>query len=135
VRKQHAAAVAEYDAALADRDGAITQLRARQAELETALATEQQQGEERGRRISALEQELEAAEAELATRATTLEERARRLGELEQESARYQDQVLRAYQRIKSDENIVARAKTALAIALTLLEESEPEAGSEQAKS
>ena len=86
------------------------------------------------RKIGELETTLEAQTAELERRGTTLEERARRIGDLEQESARYQDQVLRAYQRIKSDESTVQRARKALAIALTLLEESEPEA-SEQAKS
>jgi hypothetical protein len=54
-----------------------------------------------------------------------------RVSELEQESAGYQDQILKAYQRIKSDESIVSRAKKALAIALTLLDEGANDGGDE----
>ena len=50
---------------------------------------------------------------------------------MEKESAGYQDQILKAYQRIKSDESIVSRAKKALAIALTLLDESAPDPSDE----
>ena len=42
---------------------------------------------------------------------------------LEQENASYQEQVLRAYQKIKTDEAMVARAKKAMAIALTVLDD------------
>ena len=41
------------------------------------------------------------------------------------------NEVMTLERDIKSEENIVARAKKALAIALTLLEESEPEAADE----
>ncbi len=42
---------------------------------------------------------------------------------LEHENASYQEQVLRAYQKIKADEAMVARAKKAMAIALTVLDD------------
>lgn len=42
---------------------------------------------------------------------------------LETENASYQEQVLRAYQKIKTDEAMVARAKKAMAIALTVLDD------------
>ncbi len=133
-RKQAAEAIAALEATVAERDQLIAQQRERQAEFEAALQEAQEQAQERTQHIARVEDELEAARTELGGRQKTLDERAGRISELEQESARYQDQILRAYQRIKSDENIVARAKKALAIALTLLEENEP-AKPEEAKS
>ena len=46
--------------------------------------------------------------------------------------AGYQEQVLRAFQKIKADETTVARAKKAMAIALTLLDDAEQAAAVEQ---
>ncbi|HYU15864.1 MAG TPA: hypothetical protein VEL05_07330, partial [Candidatus Acidoferrum sp.] len=48
--------------------------------------------------------------------------------ELERQNAGYQEQVLRAFQKIKADEAIVARAKKAMAIALTLLDDADQSA-------
>ena len=45
------------------------------------------------------------------------------MAELEAESAKLQEQVLQAFQRLKADEVVVGRARKALAIALTLLDE------------
>jgi hypothetical protein len=45
------------------------------------------------------------------------------IAELEQQNAAYQEQVLQAYQKIKGDEATVSKAKKAVAIALTLLDE------------
>lgn len=87
-------------------------------------------------RVIALEEELAAAREQalamtsdlaattdhLASRDRKLAERVARIAELETESARLQEQVLAAIQRIKNNELIVARARTALAIALTLLD-------------
>jgi hypothetical protein len=78
-------------------------------------------------RATDLEGQLKTAQQDLDGRSALLNERAQRIAELEQESAGYQDQILKAYQRIKSDESIVSRAKKALAIALTLLDESAPD--------
>jgi peptidoglycan hydrolase CwlO-like protein len=77
--------------------------------------------------ISDLEQRLSSARADVGDRENKIAEKQSRIAELEQESAGYQDQILKAYQRIKSDESIVSRAKKALAIALTLLDESTDE--------
>jgi hypothetical protein len=82
-------------------------------------------------RVGELEGKLKQALDDINAREVTLNERATRIAELEQESAGYQDQILKAYQRIKSDESIVSRAKKALAIALTLLDESAPDGGDE----
>ena len=92
--------------------------------------------------IRRLEGELAAAvqtiadrNADLRAHVAAIAERDRRIGErdqeiqtLEQENASYQEQVLLAYQRIKSDEAMVARAKKAMAIALTVLDDETPKA-------
>ena len=68
--------------------------------------------------------------ADLRSHAGAIAERDQRIAELrheiealEQENANYQEQVLRAYQKIKSDEAMVARARKAMAIALTVLDD------------
>jgi chromosome segregation ATPase len=68
--------------------------------------------------------------ADLRAHAQAIAERDQRIAELraeleslEQENANYQEQVLRAYQKIKSDEAMVARARKAMAIALTVLDD------------
>ena len=75
-------------------------------------------------------QTLADRNAELRAHAAAIAERDQRISELrheietlEQENASYQEQVLRAYQKIKSDEAMVARAKKAMAIALTVLDD------------
>jgi chromosome segregation ATPase len=67
--------------------------------------------------------ELRAHAAAIAERDQRLSELRKEIDGLETENASYQDQVLRAYQKIKSDEAMVARAKKAMAIALTVLDE------------
>ena len=68
--------------------------------------------------------------AELRAHAGAIAERDQRIAELrgeiaaiEQENASYQEQVLRAYQKIKQDEAMVTRARKAMAIALTVLDD------------
>lgn len=68
--------------------------------------------------------------AELRTHAAAIAERDQRLADLrkeletvETENQSYQEQVLRAYQKIKADEAMVARAKKAMAIAITVLDD------------
>ena len=80
--------------------------------------------------LAAAVQTIADRNAELRGHAAAIAERDSRLAELrkeieglETENASYQDQVLRAYQKIKSDEAMVARAKKAMAIALTVLDE------------
>jgi hypothetical protein len=67
--------------------------------------------------------ELRAHAAGIAERDQRIAELRREVEAIEQENAQYQEQVLRAYQRIKTDEATVARAKKALAIALTALDQ------------
>ncbi len=108
--------------------------------LEGRLAAREQELRERG-------QELGMAQDTLRARADTIESQTALLGErdariaglrqeieeLERQNAGYQEQVLRAFQKIKADETTVARAKKAMAIALTLLDDAEQAAAVEQA--
>ncbi len=131
IKKEHDGTIAEYDAALAQRDTLITEGHGRIAELEQQLAEGEVESKKIGVRVLELDARLKTALEDLNAREATLNERAQRIADLEQESAGYQDQILKAYQRIKSDESIVSRAKKALAIALTLLDESAPDPGDE----
>jgi CheY-like chemotaxis protein len=134
MQKQHAGVVAQFEAAIKERDQLITDGHNRMNELEGTLAEEQSANKKAQGVITGLEQQLAAARVDIGDRDKRLEEKTHRIGELEQESAGYQDQILKAYQRIKSDESIVSRAKKALAIALTLLDESAAD-GSDEASS
>jgi CheY-like chemotaxis protein len=132
--KQHADTVSEFENALKERDGLITEGHTRINELEGTLGEEQASGKKQQQIIADLEQKLAQAKGDIADREGKIAEKAQRVSELETESAGYQDQILKAYQRIKSDESIVSRAKKALAIALTLLDESAAD-GSDEASS
>ncbi|MGZ3438326.1 MAG: response regulator [Polyangia bacterium] len=130
-KKEHDETIAEYDAALAQRDTLITEGHSRISELEQQIADGEAESKKSSQRVLELEGRLKTALEDLNAREATLNDRAQRIADLEQESAGYQDQILKAYQRIKSDESIVSRAKKALAIALTLLDESAPDPGDE----
>jgi CheY-like chemotaxis protein len=134
IKKQHGDVVTQYDEALKQRDELNSEAQERIADLERHLTTERDQTQRTNLRVTDLDEQLRTALEDLRAREIALNERAQRIGELEQESAGYQDQILKAYQRIKSDESIVNRAKKALAIALTLLDESVND-GNEEASS
>ncbi len=131
LKTEHDATIGEFEAALQQRDQLITDGHARIAELEEKLELAGEETKKINVRIGELEARLKTALEDLNAREATLNERAQRIADLEQESAGYQDQILKAYQRIKSDESIVSRAKKALAIALTLLDESAPDPSDE----
>lgn len=126
-RAQKEALVADYDAALAERDRLLSEGHARIEELERQAQEEAERLAGLRAGMAELEERLKTALSDLGAREATLNERAQRIAELEEEAAGYQDQILKAYQRLKADESIVSRAKKALAIALTLLDESSPE--------
>lgn len=116
---EHQAALAS---ALQERDelrAGLTSARDQLRQLEGALAQRQD--------------ELGARDAELAAHAQAVAARDQRLTELraeleaiEAENAGYQEQVLKAYQKIKQDEAMVTRAKKALAIAFNVLDDEKP---------
>jgi CheY-like chemotaxis protein len=107
----------EYDAALA-----------RAARAEGELAARAQELDQSYRRLAGLEADLDAARAELGDRDVRLAQNRDRLGALEAKVAEYEDQLVRAYQRIRGDEKTTEKTKRALAVALALLDERAPAA-------
>ena len=73
-----------------------------------------------------LEERLAGESADRQRHASEAGDLREELARKEQRLAALEDEILKAYHRIKGDETIVARARKALAIALTLLEDSLP---------
>jgi len=126
LRGAHAAATAaleeKHRAALAaleeQKTGVETQLAESKSEGETlrgALADANQDIGEKEQHIQRLDDTIAGNEARIAAFK-------QQVADLEKENANYQEQVLKAYQRIKADQDVAARAKKAMAIALTLLD-------------
>ena len=67
-------------------------------------------------RVNSLEIELQGVQ-------DTLGDREQTIAEQEKQARAYQDQLLAAFNKIKSDEQLADKAKRAMAIAITLLEE------------
>src|SRR5205814_128764 len=67
--------------------------------------------------------ERERVQAELGETQAAHARDEERIAALEADNVAFQEQILKAYHRLKTDENVVARARKALAIALTLLDE------------
>lgn len=61
--------------------------------------------------------------ADVAQRDERIAAQKAEIEDLERQNAGFQEQILKAYQKIKSDEATVAKAKKAMAVALTLLDE------------
>lgn len=129
------ARLAEAEARAGDAES-----RAEEAQAETRRARDE--AAEALTRIPELEGELEALRTELAVARGEVEgargeveqrtaELRARVSELEATNARNEERVLRAYQRLKSDERVKEKARKALAIAAQLLEEG-VEAGATQ---
>jgi CheY-like chemotaxis protein len=108
----------EYDAALA-----------RAARAEGELAARAQELDQSYRRLAGLEADLDAARAELGDRDVRLAQNRDRLGALEAKVAEYEDQLVRAFQRIRGDEKTTEKTKRALAVALALMDERGPSGG------
>ncbi len=143
--KQKAVADAEHAKALAAQKSAAEAAREElEAEHARVVRDLTQERDELNRGLSSTRDSLKRSEGELASAVQTIAERNaelrahaqaiaerdQRIAELrkeiealEAENSSYQDQVLRAYQKIKSDEAMVARARKAMAIALTVLDE------------
>ena len=60
---------------------------------------------------------------ELGNRDVKLAQQRDRIGELEAKVADYEDQIVRAYQRIRADDKTTEKTRRALAVALALLDE------------
>ena len=70
-----------------------------------------------------VEGELDTTRADLRDREVKLAQARDRTSELETKLADFEDQILRAYQKLRNDDKIVDKAKRALAVALTLLDD------------
>jgi len=116
MEQAHAEVVAALEEQRVDLDRGLTGARERIASLERTVA-------ERDARIAAGEQAIAAHLAAIEDRDRKIATLKKELGELEEQNAGYQEQILKAYQKIKTDEATTLRAKKAIAIALTLLDE------------
>jgi predicted nucleic acid-binding Zn-ribbon protein len=75
--------------------------------------------------VAAKEAEIARLEGEIQSRDARISALRGEVADLERQSAGQQEQILRAFQKIKADEAVVNKAKKAMAIALTLLDGSE----------
>jgi DNA-binding response OmpR family regulator len=106
---------AEYDQALGRAARAEGELAARVQEIEQAY-----------RRLSGLEADVDATRAELGNRDVRLAQSRDRIAELEGKVADYEEQIVRAFQRIRSDDKTAEKTRRALAVALALIDERAP---------
>jgi len=129
-----AAKEAEHKAALAAKEAehqrAVAEITAERDELRKGLSSSRDAHKRTESELAAAVQTIADRNSELRSHAQAIAERDQRIAELrkeietvETENASYQEQVLRAYQKIKTDEAMVARAKKAMAIALTVLDD------------
>jgi CheY-like chemotaxis protein len=119
----------------AEHNRAVKELAAERDEVTRGLSSARDTIRRHEGELAAAVQTIADRNAELRAHAAAIAERDQRIAELRQEietleheNASYQEQVLRAYQKIKADEVMVARAKKAMAIALTVLDDEKPEA-------
>jgi CheY-like chemotaxis protein/peptidoglycan hydrolase CwlO-like protein len=102
----------EHDQALGRAARAEGQLVARAQELEQAY-----------RRLAGFEADLDAARVEIGDREVKLAQTRDRLSELEAKVSDYEDQIVRAFQRLRADEKTTEKIRRALGVALALLDE------------
>jgi CheY-like chemotaxis protein len=117
-------------AARAEHEAKLTEARDEAAQLEKGLASSREHVKRLEADVVAAGWKVKAKDEEIAQRDAAIAERDKRIADLrseieslETDNATYQEQVLKAYQRIKADEAKVARTQKALAIALTALDE------------
>jgi CheY-like chemotaxis protein len=111
-------------AELADRHRAdLEQGAGRSSRAEAELETRLGELSELQTRVETLEAERDRLAAELAERDGRIGQFRDKAGDLEAKSAEYEDQILRAYQKLRTDDKLIDRAKRALAVALQVLDE------------
>lgn len=129
--EQHHAAVAEGErrnlqerTEMVERHRAeLEQVQSRASAMEADIAARSEELAETHRRLLRVEGELDTARADVRDREVKLGQARDRVTELESKIADLEDQALRAYRRIKDDEKAIDRAKRAVAVALTVLDE------------
>lgn len=103
--------------------GELDQAHARAARSEGDLAARTEELSAAHRRLAGLEADLDGSRADLRDREVKLTQANVRVGELEARAAEYEEQIMRAFQKIRTDDRNVDKAKRALAVALSLLDE------------
>ena len=98
----------------------------RAARAEGELAARVQEIEQAYRRLSGLEADVDAARGELGNRDVRLAQSRDRIAELEGKVTDYEDQIVRAFQRIRSDDKTAEKTRRALSVALALIDERAP---------
>jgi CheY-like chemotaxis protein len=129
--EQHHAATAELErrtlaekAEATERQRAeLEQANARTAEVEAELAARNEELAETHRKLLRDEGELDNARTDVRDREMKLGQAHDRITELEGKVSDLEDQALRAYRRIKDDEKTIDKAKRAVSVALTLLDD------------
>ena len=129
--EQHHAATAELERRnLAEKTEAterqrveLEQTHSRVTEVEAELAARNEELAETHRRLLRVEGELDTARTDVRDREVKLSQARDRITEVEGKMAELEDQTLRAYRRIKDDERTIDKAKRAVSVALTLLDE------------
>jgi hypothetical protein len=127
--EQQAKAQAAHDAQSAEHRREIAGLEAGLGTTRSKLASTEA---ELGRTATTLrerERDVARLEGDVAERDRRAAEHKALIADLEKENAGFQEQLLKAYQKIKSDEAIANKAKKAMAIALTLLDGEKEAAG------
>lgn len=100
----------------------MDQAHGRAARAEGELAARTEELAETQRRLSARDADMDALRADVREREVKLGQARDRAAELEARVADFEDQILRAYQKLRNDEKVVDKAKRALAVALALLD-------------
>ncbi|HVR63001.1 MAG TPA: response regulator [Polyangia bacterium] len=95
----------------------------RAARAEGELAARIQELDQAYRRVASLVADVDAARVELGNREVRLAQNRDRMTEMEGKVADYEEQIVRAYQRIKSDEKTTEKTRRALSVALALLDD------------
>ena len=95
----------------------------RAVRAEGELIARSQEIEQAYRRLAGFEADLDAARVELGDRDLKLTQQRDRLNELETKLSDYEDQIVRAYQRLRSDEKTGEKIRRALGVALALMDE------------
>jgi CheY-like chemotaxis protein len=129
--EQHHAATAELErrhltekTETAERHRAdVAQAQARAIEIEAELNARNEELAETHRRLLRVEGELDTSRTDVRDREVKLGQARDRITELESKVADLEDQALRAYRRIKDDEKTIDKAKRAVSVALTLLDD------------
>lgn len=129
--EQHSAAVAELDRShfeekttLSERHRAeIDAAEGRVSRAEGELAARNEVLGESTRKLQAAEAEVATLRADVRDREVKLAQSRERVAELEAKTADFEDQILHAYQKLRNDDKAIDKAKRALAVALTLLDD------------